>query len=69
MLNVGDPNEAVTYFKNALAVNPDKIELKRGLAKSLSRAKLYTEATTVLNEHHRLARWQPTTTSWRWSMC
>ncbi|MEO8241247.1 MAG: tetratricopeptide repeat protein [bacterium] len=48
MLNVADPTEAVTYFKNALAVNPDKVELKRGLAKSLSRAKLYTEAVTVL---------------------
>ena len=50
MLNVGDPAEAVTYFKNALAVNPDKIELKRGLAKSLSRARLYTEAKSVLSD-------------------
>jgi Tfp pilus assembly protein PilF len=49
MLNVADPTEAVSYFKNALAVSPEKIELKRGLAKSLTRAKLYTEATTVLN--------------------
>ncbi len=49
MLNVSDPQEGVTYFKNALTVNPDNIELKRGLAKSLSRARLYTEATTVLN--------------------
>ena len=49
MLNVADPQEGVTYFKNALTVTPDNVELKRGLAKSLSRARLYTEATTVLN--------------------
>ena len=50
MLNVADPNEAVTYFRNALAVTPDRIDLKRGLAKSLSRARLYTEAKSVLND-------------------
>ncbi len=49
MLTVSDPVEGVTYFKNALALSPDKIELKRGLAKSLTRARLYTEATAVLN--------------------
>jgi len=50
MLNVADPNEAVTYFRNALAVTPDRIGLKRGLAKSLSRARLYTEAKSVLTD-------------------
>jgi len=50
MLNVADPNEAVTYFRNALAVTPDRIDLKRGLAKSLSRARLYTEAKSVLTD-------------------
>ena len=48
MLTVADPNEAVNYFKNALAVSPDKIELKRGLAKSQARAGLYAEATATL---------------------
>ena len=48
MLTVADPTEAVTYFKNALTVNPDRIDLKRGLAKSLARAGLYTEASTIL---------------------
>ena len=48
MLTVADPTEAVTYFKNALTVSPDRIALKRGLAKSLVRAQLYTEATTIL---------------------
>jgi Flp pilus assembly protein TadD len=50
MLSVGDPMEGVAYFKNALAVSPDSIEVKRGLAKSLVRAKLYAEAVTVLTE-------------------
>lgn len=50
MLNVSDPQEGVTYFKNALTVSPDNMDLKRGLAKSLSRARLYTEATTVWTE-------------------
>lgn len=50
MLNVADPTEGVSYFRNALTVSPDNLDLKRGLAKSLSRAKLYIEATTVMNE-------------------
>jgi len=48
MLSVADPNEAVTYFKNALAVSPDRPDLKRGLAKSLARAGLYNEAAGTL---------------------
>ena len=50
MLNVSDPAEGVSYFKNALTLSPDDVDLKRGLAKSLSRARLYVEATAVLNE-------------------
>lgn len=48
MLTVADPQEAVTYFKNALTVSPDNMALKRGLAKSLSRAGLYAEASAIL---------------------
>ncbi|MEO6299075.1 MAG: tetratricopeptide repeat protein [Paracoccaceae bacterium] len=50
MLSVADPTEAVNYFKNALTITPDRIDLKRGLAKSLARAGLYTEATTILTQ-------------------
>lgn len=39
MLNVADPNEAVTYFQRTVAANPNRIDLRRGLAKSLVRAK------------------------------
>ena len=35
MLTVADPNEAVSYFQRASAANPDRIDLRRGLAKSL----------------------------------
>src|SRR6056297_2197435 len=39
MLTVADPNEAVAYFARATRENPDRIELQRGLAASLIRAK------------------------------
>ena len=39
MLSVADPNEAVAYFERTIAQNPDRIDLRRGLAKSLVRAK------------------------------
>ncbi|MDA8586460.1 hypothetical protein N9L47_09360 [Rhodobacteraceae bacterium] len=38
MLTAADPREAVTYFSQASAANPDRIDLKRGLAISLVRA-------------------------------
>ena len=39
MLTVADPNEAVNYFQNTAAQNPNRIDLKRGLAMSLVRAR------------------------------
>ncbi|MCX7888748.1 MAG: tetratricopeptide repeat protein [Rhodobacteraceae bacterium] len=47
MLTVGDPNEAVNYFRRAVTENPDRTDLKRGLAKSLVRAGKPTEAVAV----------------------
>ncbi|MBP0481346.1 tetratricopeptide repeat protein [Sagittula salina] len=44
MLTVGDPNEAVDYFQRAAAKDPDRIDLQRGLAQSLIRAKRIPEA-------------------------
>ncbi|WP_439154734.1 tetratricopeptide repeat protein [Yoonia sp.] len=38
MLTVGDPDEAVAYFSRANASDPGRIDLQRGLAKSLIRA-------------------------------
>lgn len=48
MLTVGDPEEAVTYFRNTLAQNPDRVDLKRNLAKALVRAGHPGEAAKVL---------------------
>ena len=44
MLTVADPNEAVAYFQRALGSTPDRIDLMRGLGKSLVRAGRATEA-------------------------
>jgi Flp pilus assembly protein TadD len=48
MLTVGDPDEAVDYFTRTAAANPERMDLKRGLAKSLSRAGRPTEAASVM---------------------
>jgi Flp pilus assembly protein TadD len=47
MLTVADPNEAVNYFSGALEKDPERIDLQRGLASSLVRAKRSAEALTV----------------------
>ncbi len=47
MLTVADPNEAVDYFQKALANDPGRIDLTRGLGKSLLRAKRATEAAVI----------------------
>lgn len=50
MLTVADPNEAVSYFAGTLAENPDRMDIKRNLAKSLIRAQRPTEAATIWAE-------------------
>ena len=47
MLTVGDPDEAVAYFARASSENPDRADLRRGLAKSLVRAGKPQEASAV----------------------
>ncbi|MDM8168589.1 tetratricopeptide repeat protein [Roseovarius sp.] len=47
MLSVADPNEAVSYFQRATGEQPERLELSRGLAKSLVRAKRSTEAVSA----------------------
>lgn len=47
MLTIGDPNEAVAYFNKAVTDQPDRIDLKRGLGKSLIRANRPAEAAAV----------------------
>jgi Flp pilus assembly protein TadD len=50
MLTVSDPEEGVNFFRGASAQNPDRIDLKRGLAKSLIRAGKNSEAVRVWRE-------------------
>ena len=47
VLNSADPNEAVSYFQRSVKQSPDRIDLNRGLASSLIRAKRYTEAAAA----------------------
>ena len=47
MLAVGEPAEAVAYFQKASAEKPDRLDLKRGLGKSLLRAGRAAEAVQV----------------------
>ena len=50
MLASADPNESVAYFQRTLSDNPGRIDLMRGLAQSLIRAKKPTEASRVWTE-------------------
>lgn len=50
MMTVADPNEAVSYFQRALKQEPDRVEFKRGLAKSLVRAKRASEAALIYGQ-------------------
>ena len=50
MLTVADPDEAVSYFQRASTSNPDRVDLQRGLAKSLVRAGRIPEAVTAWRE-------------------
>lgn len=47
MLTVSDPKEAVTYFQGAVEREPNRIDLKRGLAKSLIRAGQQQQAVAL----------------------
>lgn len=47
MLTVGDPESAVNYFARANAADPGRIDLMRGLAKSLIRAGRTSEAVAA----------------------
>ncbi|WP_406648613.1 tetratricopeptide repeat protein [Aliisedimentitalea scapharcae] len=54
MLTVADPNEAVDYFARATESSPGRIDLQRGLGKSLVRAKRHTEAVSAWSKVTRM---------------
>jgi Flp pilus assembly protein TadD len=47
MLTTADPEEAVAYFRRTLSENPGRVDLMRGLAISLVRAKKPAEAAAI----------------------
>jgi len=47
MLTSADPEDAVAYFRRASRENPDRMDLRRGLAASLVRAGHHTEGATT----------------------
>lgn len=59
LLNAGNPDEAVTYFQNAAAAEPDRADFRRGLAVSLSRAKRYPESARVYQEMITVGQAEP----------
>lgn len=59
LLNAGDPEEGVAYFEGALANEPDRADLRRGLAVSLNRAKRYPEAARVYQEMITVGQAEP----------
>jgi len=50
MLTASDPEDAVDYFEQAVAREPNRDDFRRGLARSLVRAKRYNEAARVYQE-------------------
>ncbi len=51
MLNFStDPEQAVTYFREASANEPDRVDFRQGLAISLMKAKHYAEAILVFEQ-------------------
>ncbi len=59
MLTVGDPEESVRYFQGALQKDPGRVDLMRGLAKSLVRANKPTEAANVWEQVAKSAEGTP----------
>ena len=60
LLTAGDPEEAISFFQQALAEEPDRVDYRRGLAISLTRAKRYPEAARIYQEMTALGQAEPT---------
>jgi len=59
MLTAANPNDAVKYFEESSAREPNRADFRRGLALSLTRAKRYPEASRVFQELIALGQEQP----------
>lgn len=59
LLTAGDPEESVAYFQRALAQEPNRVDFRRGLAISLTRAKRYPEAARIYQEMIAIGQAEP----------
>ncbi|MDH3668936.1 MAG: tetratricopeptide repeat protein [Paracoccaceae bacterium] len=59
MLTAGDPEDAVRYFQESSAREPDRADFRRGLALSLARTKRYHESARVYQELITLGQDEP----------
>ncbi len=50
MLNLADPNEAVAFFRDSLAADPDRVDLKKGYAQALVQNSQYAEAALIYEQ-------------------
>lgn len=50
MLNLADPEESVIFFRESLAKEPERVDLKRSYAEALVRAKKYAEAALIYEQ-------------------
>lgn len=53
MLTISDPEDAVAYFRRSLNEDPDRLDLKRGYALSLARARRHADAVRIFEELDR----------------
>lgn len=50
MLNLADPAEAVAFFRDSLAVEPGRVDLKKGYAQALVQNKQHAEAALIYEQ-------------------
>lgn len=50
MLNLADPAEAVAFFRDSLAAEPGRVDLKKGYAQALVQNKQYAEAALIYEQ-------------------
>ena len=50
MLNLANPSEAVAFFRDSLAVEPGRVDLKKGYAQALVQNKQYAEAALIYEQ-------------------
>jgi len=50
MLNLADPAEAVAFFRDSLAADPSRVDLKKGYAQALVQNNQYAEAALIYEQ-------------------